>query len=419
MNRGVMKCIVVLACALFVSVGFAQVRVFIGSTLRPDVIGPILDEFTAETGIETEIEEGGATTEVRDQYLSTVLTSRSGDIDLFLMDVVNPPQYAAAGWAEPLDGYFESEAAKAEFLEPFLDSVVAANTVDGTLYGLPAWTDAQFLYYRSDLLEKYGFEPPTTWPELKEQALTIMGGEGDPTLQGFNYQGAAIEGTNCTFLEALWTAGGDWRAEDGSITVDSEAGRTALAWYDDTLESGITKEGIAEETTDLSRQAFQAGDVVFMLNWGYAWAHFQEDEDSAVKGNVGVAPLPAFEGGESATCVGGFQWAINPFSDNKEEAFRVMQHMVSYEAQKTLAIEASHIPAREALYEDEEVLAAAPQFGQFFDVIVNARPRPLTPFYGEVSELIRTSMNAFFARAQSADETLAQMQSGLEEILEP
>ena len=414
-----MKRIVVLACALFVSVGFAQVRVFIGSTLRPDVIGPILDEFTAETGIETEIEEGGATTEVRDQYLSTVLTSRSGDIDLFLMDVVNPPQYAAAGWAEPLDGYFESEAAKAEFLEPFLDSVVAANTVDGTLYGLPAWTDAQFLYYRSDLLEKYGFEPPTTWPELKEQALTIMGGEGDPTLQGFNYQGAAIEGTNCTFLEALWTAGGDWRAEDGSITVDSEAGRTALAWYDDTLESGITKEGIAEETTDLSRQAFQAGDVVFMLNWGYAWAHFQEDEDSAVKGNVGVAPLPAFEGGESATCVGGFQWAINPFSDNKEEAFRVMQHMVSYEAQKTLAIEASHIPAREALYEDEEVLAAAPQFGQFFDVIVNARPRPLTPFYGEVSELIRTSMNAFFARAQSADETLAQMQSGLEEILEP
>lgn len=418
MKRGGIKRIVVLACALFASAGFAQVRVFIGSTLRPDVIGPILDEFTAETGTETEIEEGGATTEVRDQYLSTVLTSRSGDIDLFLMDVVNPPQYAAAGWAEPLDGYFESEAAKAEFLEPFLDSVVAANTVDDTLYGLPAWTDAQFLYYRSDLLEKYGFEPPTTWPELKEQALTILEGEDDPTLQGFNYQGAAIEGTNCTFLEALWTAGGDWRAEDGSITVDSDAGRRALAWYDDTLESGITKEGIAEETTDLSRQAFQAGDVVFMLNWGYAWAHFQEDEDSAVKGNVGVAPLPAFEGGESATCVGGFQWAINPFSDNKEEAFRVMQHMVSYEAQKTLAIEASHIPAREALYEDEEVLAAAPQFGQFFDVITNARPRPLTPFYGEVSELIRTNMNAFFARAQSADETLAQMQSGLEEILE-
>ena len=420
MKKVVLTCVSLFACALLGSAS-AQVRVFIGSTLRPDVIGPILERFTEETGIETEIEEGGATTEVRDQYLSTVLTSRSGDIDLYLMDVVNPPGYAAAGWAEPLDGYFESEAARDEFLEPFLDSVVTANTVDGQLYGIPAWTDAQFLYYRTDLLEEYGFEPPTTWAELQEQALAITEGEGNPNLEGFNYQGAAIEGVNCTFLEALWTAGGDWRAEDGTVTVDSDAGRTALAWYDSTLESGITKAAIAEETTDLSRQTFQAGNAVFMLNWGYAWALFQnpaEGEETQVAGKVGVAPLPAFEGNESATCVGGFQWAMNPFSDNKEEAFQVMQYMASYESQKELAIAASHIPARDALYEDPEVLEAAPQFGQFFDVITNARPRPLTPFYAEVSELIRTNMNAFFARAQDADTTLAQMQSGLEDILE-
>ena len=397
---------------------FAQVRVFIGSTLRPDVIGPILEQFTAETGIQTELEEGGATSEVRDQYLSTILTSRSGDIDLYLMDVVNPPQYAAAGWAEPLDGYFESPEAEQEFLEPFLDSVVEANTVDGQLYGVPGWTDAQFLYYRQDLLDKYGFEPPKSWEELKTQALAITEGEGDPNLQGFNYQGAAIEGTNCTFLEALWTAGGNWQADDGTVTVDSDAGQTALAWYDETLSSGITKPGIAEETTDLSRQAFQAGDVVFMLNWGYAWAHFQEDDDSEVKGAVGVAPLPAFGDNSSATCVGGFQWAMNPFSGNKDEAFQVMQYMASYDSQKQLAIAASHIPARDALYQDQEVLAAAPQFGQFFDVIKNARPRPLTPFYSEVSELIRTNMNAFFARAQDADTTLSEMQSGLTDILE-
>ena len=405
-------------CLALLGTSFAQVRVFIGSTLRPDVIGPILEQFTAETGIETELEEGGATSEVRDQYLSTILTSRSGDIDLYLMDVVNPPQYAAAGWAEPLDGYFESPEAEQTFLEPFLDSVVEANTVDGQLYGVPGWTDAQFLYYRQDLLDKYGFEPPKSWEELKTQAFAITEGEGDPNLQGFNYQGAAIEGTNCTFLEALWTAGGNWQADDGTVTVDSDAGQTALAWYDETLSSGITKPGIAEETTDLSRQAFQAGDVVFMLNWGYAWAHFQEDDDSEVKGAVGVAPLPAFGDNSSATCVGGFQWAMNPFSDNKDEAFQVMQYMASYDSQKQLAIAASHIPARDALYQDEEVLAAAPQFGQFFDVIKNARPRPLTPFYSEVSELIRTNMNAFFARAQDADTTLSEMQSGLTDILE-
>ena len=119
MKKFVMTLCFTLLCTLL-GLGFAQVRVFIGSTLRPDVIGPILDQFTEETGIQTELEEGGATSEVRDQYLSTILTSRSGDIDLYLMDVVNPPQYAAAGWAEPLGwDYFESEEAKGEFLEPF------------------------------------------------------------------------------------------------------------------------------------------------------------------------------------------------------------------------------------------------------------------------------------------------------------
>jgi len=410
------RIILTVLCALL-SVSFAQVRVFIGSTLRPDVIGPLLERFTEETGIGAELELGGATSEQRTQYLSTVLTSGSSEIDVYLFDVVNPPEYAARGWAEPLNDYFESEEAMNAFLEPFLDSVVEANTVDGTLYGLPGWTDAQFLYYRTDLLEKYGFEPATTWNELLEQAQTVMEGEGDPNLQGFNYQGAAIEGTVCTFLEALWTAGGDWRNEAGEITVLSPEGETALNWYDQTLESGITVESIAEMTTDLSRQQFQAGDVLYMLNWGYAWAHFQEDEDSQVRGNVGVAPLPAFEGNESATCVGGFQWAMNPNSQNKEEAFRLMQYMASEDAQRTLAVEASHIPARESLYEDPAVLEVTPHFAQFFDVIVNARPRPQTEYYTEVSELIRTSMNAFFARAADVQTTLEEMQFGLEDIL--
>ena len=129
-----------------------------------------------------------------------------------------------------------------------------------TLYAVPAYTDAQFLYYRTDLLEKYGFDgPPTTWSELQTQAQTIMEGENDPSLQGFNYQGAAIEGAVCTFLEALWTAGGDWQDDEGNITVNTPEGEQALNWYQETLDSGITKANIAETGTDNSRQEFQAG----------------------------------------------------------------------------------------------------------------------------------------------------------------
>jgi multiple sugar transport system substrate-binding protein len=423
MNRFT-RLVLALALTAVAAVGLAQVNltVFIGGQQRPDVIGPLLEKFNAENpGINATFEVGGATSDVQQQYLSTVLTSKSSDIDLMLIDVVRPAQYAASGWAQPLDGFFASPADMKTYLDAFLPGPVTADTVDGTLYALPAFTDAQFLYYRKDLLDKYGFQPPKTWEELKQQALTIMQGENDPNLQGFNYQGAAIEGTNCTFLEALWTAGGNWRDADGNITVDTPAGKRALDWYDETLSSGITIPNIAEVATDNSRQMFQAGNVVFMLNWGYAWAHFQGSSPQAtnVAGKVGVAPLPAFAGNSSATCVGGWQWAMNPYSAHQQEAFKLMQFLASEDSQRTLAVQASNIPARKSLYSDPAVLEAAPQYAQFYDVIINARPRPITPLYPEVSDQIRSTMNAFFARSISAEQALAQMQTGLEDILNP
>ena len=369
--------------------------------------------------ISVAFEVGGATSDQQQQYLNTVLTSESSEIDIFQIDVIRPATYAAAGWAEPLTDLFGGEEAQTEYLSDFLEGPVNADTVDGTLYAIPAYTDAQFLYYRTDLLEKYGFDgPPGTWEELQQQAQTIMEGEGNPSLQGFNYQGAAIEGTVCTFLEALWTAGGDWQDDEGNITINTPEGEQALSWYQTTLDSGITKENIAETETDNSRQEFQAGNVVFMLNWGYAWARFQTDEDSQVAGNVGVAPLPAFEGQETATCVGGWQWAINPFSENKEAAFEVVKFFTQPDFQRRHAIEAARIPARESLYEDPEVLEANPHFEQFYDVIVNARPRPVTPLYNDVSELIRTNMNAFLAGSLDVQGALEEMQFGLEDILQ-
>ncbi len=409
--------LVALFAILSVTLAQTELVVFIGSREDPDLMQSLLDEFNAEhPDITARYEVGGNTSEVQQQYLNTVLTSQSGDIDVFLVDVVRPAQYAAAGWATPLNDYYASEDEMMSALEDFLPGPVEADLIDGTLWALPAYTDAQFLYYRQDLLDKYGFEPPQTWEELKTQAQEILEGEADPTLQGFSYQGAAIEGANCTFLEPLWTAGGNWRDEEGNITVDSPEGMQVMDWYDETLSSGITKPNIAETGTDDSRSEFQAGDVVFMLNWGYAWGRAQNDEDSQVKGNVGVAPLPVFGDNESATCIGGWQWVINNYSDNKDAAFELIEFLSSPEAQRRFAVEASRIPARASLYEDETVLEAAPYFGEFFDVIKNARSRPVTPRYDEVSELIRTTMNSFLARSLTGDEALQQMQVGLEDI---
>lgn len=145
---------VVLSIVLLLGVLSAQTLRIFASETQQQSIRKLVDDYIAETGTQVEIELGGATTEQRTQYLSTVLTAQSGEIDIYLFDVVNPLQFAATGWVEPLNAYFESEEAMQEYLSAFLPGVVQTNLIDGTLYGIPAWTDTRFLYYRTDLLRE-------------------------------------------------------------------------------------------------------------------------------------------------------------------------------------------------------------------------------------------------------------------------
>src|SRR5574341_819242 len=88
---------------------------------------------------------------------------RNGDVemDVFFMDVIWPSEFAAAGWALPLDEYFSLTQQK-----EFLAAPIRANRYNGRVYGVPLFVDAGMLYYRKDLLEKFNLSLPRTWPEM-------------------------------------------------------------------------------------------------------------------------------------------------------------------------------------------------------------------------------------------------------------
>ncbi|WP_424949531.1 ABC transporter substrate-binding protein [Deinococcus sp.] len=388
--------------------------VFMGSQQRPEIFQPIFDRFSKQNpNIRVKIEQGGATSEAQNQYLTTVLAARDPSLDIFLIDVVRPATFAAAGWAEPLDSYIPS---KDQYLKAFLPGTIASATVNGKLYALPAFTDAQFLYYRKDLLAKYGAKVPTTWDELTATAAKITkaeGATGNSNLQGFNFQGAPIEGTVCNFLEMLWSAGGD------AGNVDSAQGQQGLNFLVNSVKSKLSPASSAEIKTDDSRQQFQAGKVLFGLNWSYAWAHFQgkSPDPTLVKGNVGVAKLPAFGKNSSSTCVGGWQWGVSSYSKNKAAAVKLLQYMVSSDVQRDLAVNGAYLPVRRALYNDAAVVAANPHFKTLFPVVSNARSRPVTPAYPRVSEIIRTNVSAAVSGNKTVDAALKDMQQGLAPLL--
>ena len=396
--------------------GETRLRAFAGgSGQRPDLMRKLFDQYQAKNpGVKIDVETGGATSELQRQYLSTVLNAKDPAIDLFMIDIVNPAQYVGAGWIEPLNAYLGDPATA---MKPFLPAYAAANVIDGKIAAMPAFADAMFMYYRRDLLEKYKLPEPKTWDELAVSARKIQQGEGDPNLQGLSIQGAPIEGAVCTFMLPYWSQGKELNDAAGKLTLDKAAAAKGLNQWLTLVDQGVIKKNVAEVKTPDTVNEFKAGQVVFAINWGFAWDHFKDDTDSKVSGKVGVMALPAMTGGKSATCVGGWQWAVSAFSKNKAEAAKLVKFLASPEASKFLAIEGSLLPTAIPVYEDPEVQKAVPWFKDAAPVVVAGRSRPQSRDYGQVSDVIRTTTSAVLARTKKPDEGVAEIEGRLRRVM--
>ena len=409
---------VALLTALSTGSAYAQttLRVFSGGqNQRPDLMRKLFDQYQAKNpGVKIDIETGGATSELQRQCLSTVLNAKDSAIDVFMIDVVNPAQYFSSGWVEPLNSYLGEPAA---VLSPYLPVYASANVVDGKIAALPAFADSMFMYYRKDLLTKHGISEPKTWDELAAASKKILAAEGNPALQGLSIQGAPIEGAVCTFLLPYWSQGKEFNDAGGKMTLDKAAATKGLQPWLGLVDQGVMKKNIAEVKTGDTVNEFKAGQVVFAINWGFAWDRFQADKDSTVQGKVGVMPLPAMAGGKSATCIGGWQWAVSAFSKSKAEAAKLVRFMSSPEASKFLAVEGSLMPVYPQTYTDADVTKAVPWFKDAAAVVVAGKSRPKSDRYGEVSDVIRTTTSAVLARTKTAAEGVDEIENRLRRVM--
>lgn len=341
--------------------------------------------------------------------------ARSSDVDVFQIDVIWPGDLA-----EHFVDLYEYGAK--EVADQHFPAIIENNTVDGRLVGIPWFTDAGLLYYRTDLLTKYGYDgPPTTWAELTEMAQTIQDGErgdGNPDFWGYVWQGNSYEGLTCNALE--WVAsfnGGTIVSPSGVITINNQnaidAVDMAAGWVGTVSPNGVTSFGEEE-----ARNMWQAGNAAFMRNWPYAYS-LGNAEDSVIAGQFDVSPLPAGEGGTPAATLGGWQLAVSKYSANPEVAADVALFMASAPEQKIRAVEGSLNPTIMSLYEDPDVLAAVPFFGSLYDVFINAVARPSTitaPNYAEVSRAFYTAVHSVLTGSESAADALAVAEADIEDI---
>jgi trehalose/maltose transport system substrate-binding protein len=195
--------------------------------------------------------------------------AKSPDVDVYLIDVIW--QGIAAPHAVDLKKYYKDDEITAYF-----PHIIQNNTVGDKLVSIPVYTDAGLLFYRTDLLEKYGYNaPPKTWEELAAMARKIQDGEraaGKKDFHGFVFQGKACESVTCNALEWIYSYGGGTIVEpDKKVTINNpnaiKALDTARSWVGTISPAGVTTYGEEE-----ARNVWQAGNAAFMRNWPYAYA---------------------------------------------------------------------------------------------------------------------------------------------------
>ncbi len=362
----------------------------------PEVWDEILGLFEKEyPDIRISREVGPHSSTAFHDMLTQKLKNKSKDVDVFLMDVIWPPEFASAGWAMPLDDLFPPYEQ-----QKFLESTILANTYKGKIYGVPLFIDSGLLYYRKDLLQKYGFDVPRTWQQMVETARRIVSEEKKRGVEIYGYSGQfkQYEGLVCDMMEFILSNRG-WIVDPKTqrVGIAESPAIEAVRFVRDEIIGGIAPRGVLTYQEPESLALFIQGKAVFHRNWPYAWKVSNNPEKSKIAEKVGIAKLPHFPGGRSYSTLGGWQVGISAYTAKKDAAWRFVKFLTSERVQKLIALGAGKAPTRKSLYNDPEILKANPQFAQMKEVFLSSYPRPRTPLYPAVSNVLQR----YFSRAIS------------------
>jgi trehalose/maltose transport system substrate-binding protein len=350
----------------------------------------LLAEFQKKTGHSVDIVTMPSSSTDQFAQYRLWLAARDAAVDVYQTDII---------WAPQLASHLVDLAPYAKDIAPDeFQAILDSQTVEGRLVALPMFADAPALYYRKDLLEKYGKEVPKTWGDMAATASEIMDGErkaGNTKMWGFVFQGASYEGLTCNALEWIASHGGGHVVEkDGTVSVDNpkaeKALRQAKSWI-----GGIAPPGVLSYQEEESRGVWQTGNAVFMRNWPYAYA-LGNGADSPIRGKFDAAPLPAGEGGEPAGTLGGWALAVSKYSKHPKAAIELALFLTSAHAQKYRALKSSRLPTLRSLYDDGEIAKKQPIIPRWKKVLEAAVARPTAATgskYNEVSSDFWTAVH--------------------------
>ncbi|MFP4124965.1 MAG: ABC transporter substrate-binding protein, partial [Coleofasciculus sp.] len=340
-----------------------------------------------------------ATDAVEDLYSSAFLLGDS-PFDLVYLDIVWVSKFAAAGWLMPLsDRITEDELSK------FLQGDVNGGRYNGELYRMPFRSDGGMLYYRTDLLEQGGYEPPETFNELMQISQALQQQTG--VEWGYIWQGKQYEGLSAMFIEILEGFGGFWVNPDTlAVGLDQPEAIEAVNFLLNTIEEGISPPGVTTYTEEETRLLFQNGKTVFLRNWPYVYDLASQPEESDIAGEFAIKPMVHQPSHSSGACQGGWGLGISKLTKHPDEAWKVIEFFNRPDVQKRFSLATGYAPALKSLYTDSELVAKYSYFPQLLEVLEKAVLRPPIAQYAQTSDILQRYLSAAITKTMTPEQAM-------------
>jgi len=375
----------------------------------------VFEDFTRQTGIRVDFISGPESMTERLELYHRYLGAKSSTPDVYYIDVVWPALLADE--MIDLNPYLAKESADQ------LQTLLKNDTVNGRLTAMPFDTELGVLYYRADLLRKYGYtHPPATWDELEKMAARIQAGEraaGNKDFWGYVWQGASYEGLTCNALEWQMSNGGGRIIEpDGSITVNNPGAVAAMKRARRWIGTISPPSVIAFKEQD-ARNVLHAGNAAFERDW--LWRQFSgESLLPNPNATIGVALVPSGSAGRAAT-LGGQSLSVSKYSKHPSEAVAFVRYLTRHDEQLTLWKKHAMMPTRREFYDDPKYLRDRPGTAQLWKdlgSIAVARPSTVAgSHYDEVSRAYFSAVHAILVGEVDAGKSLSDLQQKLETIM--
>lgn len=321
---------------------------------------------------------------------------------------------------EPLAPFIERDGI--DYADDYPPSFMDAAVLDDTIYGFPVRTHSFVLFYRQDVFDELGLEPPETWDELLDAGRIIQ--ENTDLAGHSNYYGVGSAQNLFIWALQLWGNGGDIFDEDFRPIFNNAAGVAATELYASLAEIGPESQFSNIEAD--ARVSVTSGESAMIIGWWWFAPTFDDLEAAAeeVIGNVTHAPLPSWPGAEPAGFALSEPVGISAFSQNKDAAWEWIKFLSSPQFDREVVTDKSD-PATNTVVVSHTSNLADPEVNEVNDGLhesaapglANSRLLPLIPEWAEVSSILEVAINDI-ALGADVQATLDEAANDVEAVME-